>query len=358
VVEVYKDTETERIETHRRPIGVVACITPWNFPVFCSVQKWAPALLLGNTVVVKPSPRTPLSMLAIAEILKDVFPPGVFNVVTGEDSQDGFSLSKFLTAHPAVRKVSFTGSIGTGKAIYGSVASDMKRVTLECGGNDPAIVRADADIAAAAKGIFGSAMANTGQLCCAAKRVFVHESIMDQFTEEFTKQAATAKFDDGFADGVTHGPIQNKMQFDRVSELVEDAKVNGANILTGGAATEGTPGYFYPPTVITGVKEGVRIVDEEQFGPVVPIMSYKTEEEALERANNCMFGLGASVWGTDAAAANAMAAQVQAGTVWVNQHSDLTGAPFGGMKWSGIGRELGRSDWSSFTELQTCRFVK
>ena len=262
---------------------------------------------------------------------------------------------------PSPPKISFTGSIATGKKIYGVAAPDMKNVTLECGGNDAAIVRADADVATACKGIFGSAFANSGQLCCAAKRVFVHESLLEEFKAEAVKLAGEAKFDEGFAQGVTHGPINNKMQFERVSALVEDARAAGAEILCGGkrmAPNGEAESFFYAPTIICGVAEGTRVVDEEQFGPVMPIMSFADDAEAIRRANDTMFGLGGSVWGKDVAAANAMAGQVHAGTVWVNQHSDLTGAPFGGFKWSGIGRELGKSDIEAFSETQTLSLAK
>ena len=237
-MDVYSDTAERKVINVRRPIGVVACICPWNYPLFTSLQKWAPALTIGNTVIVKPSPYTPLATLHLAAVLKDVFPPGVFNVIAGADTGD-FNSGAALTAHPKVRKVSFTGSIATGMRINEAVAGDMKRVTLECGGNDAAIVRADADVAKAAAGVFGSAFANTGQLCCAAKRVFVHESIAEPFTAACVKLAAEAKFGDGFAEGVTHGPINNRMQYDKVSELVEDARKAGANILCGGGRVVG-----------------------------------------------------------------------------------------------------------------------
>lgn len=359
-VEVYSDTDECRIETRRAPLGVIACITPWNYPMFCAVQKWAAALVVGNTVVLKPSPFTPLTQLAYAAMVADAFPPGVFNVISGADAPGQFNVGAFLTSHPDVSLVSFTGSIATGKRIYEASAPDMKRVTLECGGNDAAIVLPDADVAAAAKGVVGSAFANTGQLCCAAKRIFVHESIAEDFKKAAVAAVAATKFDDGFAEGCTHGPLNNKMQFDKVTELVEDAKATGATVLCGGARMGGEhqDGFFFAPTIVADVKEGHRIVDEEQFGPVMPIITYKTEEEALRRANDTKFGLGGSVWGTDLAKANALAARVQAGTVWVNAHSDLTWAPFGGFKWSGIGRELGKADITAFTEIQTLSLAK
>jgi acyl-CoA reductase-like NAD-dependent aldehyde dehydrogenase len=356
-------SEAHTVQIRRVPIGVVACITPWNFPMFCSVQKWAPAIVLGNTCVLKPSPFTPLTALRYGKILQSIFPPGVLNIISGDDKA-AFNVGACLSAHSDVNKVSFTGSVPTGKKIMACAASDVKRITLEMGGNDAAIVRQDIDIKAMAPKIFEGAFGNTGQVCCAIKRCFVHESIVDAFTAEMAKCAEAAKVasGDGFAEGVKYGPLNNKMQFDKVSDLVEDAKANGAVIHAGGKAmtmtgdTEG--GYFYEPTIISGVAEGVRIVDEEQFGPALPILSYKTEKEALMRANATEYGLGGSVWSADANAANELAAKLQAGTVWVNDHMSLTGAPFGGFKSSGLGRELGIADLSTFTECQTLTLEK
>ena len=224
--EVYTDTKERRVEVRRKPIGVIACITPWNFPLFCSVQKWAPAIVLGNTVVHKPSPFTPLTGLRLAELVKDCMPRGVFNVVSGDDKSD-FNVGAFLSQHPSIAKVSFTGSGPTGKRIMAACAPDVKRVTLEMGGNDPAIVRADVDVKEAAPKVFAGAFANSGQICCAIKRCFVHESVFDEFKAELVKCAETAKFGDGFEEGVEFGPLNNKMQFDKVSELVEDARTAG-----------------------------------------------------------------------------------------------------------------------------------
>lgn len=340
----------------RRPIGVIAGITPWNYPMFCSVQKWAPALVLGNTFVLKPSPFTPLTALRYGELLQGVFPAGVFNVISGDDKA-AFNVGRFLTSHPSVRKVSFTGSVPTGKHIMAACAADVKRVTLEMGGNDPAIVRADCDPAEVAPKLFGSAFGNTGQICCAIKRCYVHESIYDKFVEEMAKCAKAAKCGDGFEEGVEYGPLNNKMQYDRVSELVEDAKASGGTIVTGGAAIEGKDGFFYQPTIVTDVKEGVRLVDEEQFGPALPIMSYSDDDEAIKRANATVYGLGGSVWGKDLSAANALACRIRSGTVWVNDHASLTGAPFGGFGQSGLGRELGAADIDTFTECQTLKLA-
>ena len=269
-VERVSENDTHVVEIKRRPIGVCVGISPWNFPLICSLPKWASAIALGNTFVLKPSPYTPLTCLALGVLLKDVFPPGVLNVVSGSDDPAyGFNVGAYLTSHPDVKKVSFTGSVRTGKAIYKSASSDVKRVTLEMGGNDAAIVRADADVKAVAPEIAGKAFFNTGQVCVAIKRCFVHESIFDDFVAEITSAAKRAKVGDGFEPGVMYGPLNNKMQFDRCKELFEDAVKHGAKVHCGGEALPGD-GYFFKPTILTNVKEGVRIVDEEQFSPVLP----------------------------------------------------------------------------------------
>eukprot|EP00009_Paramoeba_aestuarina_P003558 CAMPEP_0201508808 /NCGR_PEP_ID=MMETSP0161_2-20130828/2046_1 /ASSEMBLY_ACC=CAM_ASM_000251 /TAXON_ID=180227 /ORGANISM="Neoparamoeba aestuarina, Strain SoJaBio B1-5/56/2" /LENGTH=472 /DNA_ID=CAMNT_0047903573 /DNA_START=67 /DNA_END=1485 /DNA_ORIENTATION=- len=355
-VEVLSETDTARIEVRRKPIGVVVGIAPWNFPMFCSLCKLAPAVSLGNTFVLKPSPFTPLTALKVGGLLKDAYPAGVVNVVSGSDKKD-FNVGAYLSSHPDVRKVSFTGSVSTGKKIYQGAANDVKRITLEMGGNDAAIIRSDFDVAKQGENLFAGTMANTGQVCVAIKRVYCHEDVYDQVVEKFVECAKKAKVGDGFQEGVEYGPLNNLMQLNKVKEFVEDARNNGANILTGGAPLD-RPGYFYPPTVITNVKEGHRIVDEEQFGPVIPIMSYKDDEEAIERANNSSLGLGGSVWGSDVAKANELASKLEAGTVWVNTHLTPTGGPFGGMKQSGIGRELSSADVLAYTECQTVRLAK
>lgn len=356
--ETYSETDDRIIQLHRRPVGVMACITAWNFPLFLAVQKWAPAIVLGNTVVWKPSPYTPTSPLKLAEMIAEVLPPGVFNVVTAKDdgSVASSNIGKFLTSHPQVAKVSFTGSGPTGKAIMKACAPEVKRFNLELGGNDCAIVRGDVDIPETAKKVFAAAFGLSGQVCVAVKRVLVHESIFEEFQTEMVKLAEAAKIGDGFGEGVEYGPLSNKMQLEKVKGIVEDAKANGAKIRCGGEAYG--PGYFYKFTIVSDVKEGLTLWDEEQFGPVLPLMSFKDDAEAIQKANNSKFGLGGSVWSKDTAVANDMAAKMLAGTVWVNQHTDITGAPFGGFKQSGIGRELGKADVDAFTEMQTLSLAK
>eukprot|EP00419_Tripos_fusus_P018964 CAMPEP_0172735290 /NCGR_PEP_ID=MMETSP1074-20121228/112166_1 /TAXON_ID=2916 /ORGANISM="Ceratium fusus, Strain PA161109" /LENGTH=471 /DNA_ID=CAMNT_0013564259 /DNA_START=40 /DNA_END=1455 /DNA_ORIENTATION=+ len=345
-------------KVYRRPCGVVCGITPWNFPVFCSVNKWAPALALGNTFVHKPSPFTPLTGLKIGMLLKDVFPKGVFNVVSGDDKLP-FNVGAHLSSHSKVNMVSFTGSVPTGKKIAASCTKDMRRFILEAGGNDAAIVLPDSDPKVVAPGLFAGAFNNSGQICCAVKRCYVHESIHDQVVEELVSCAKKAKFGDGFKEGIEYGPLNNKMQFDKVMGLISDTKsLPDAKIHCGGNKMVEGAGYFIEPTIVSGVKEGARIVDEEQFGPVLPVIKYSDEADAFKRANASDYGLGGSVWSSNVSKATELAAQLEAGTVWVNTHTDLTGGPFGGFKQSGMGREMGiQADLDSYSEKQTV-FVK
>jgi acyl-CoA reductase-like NAD-dependent aldehyde dehydrogenase len=349
---VVQDDENVRVTIEQRPVGVVAGICPWNFPVMMAVWKITPACIAGCTIVVKPSPFTPLATLLIGKIYNEVLPAGVVNVLSG-----GNDLGAWMTGHDAFDKVSFTGSIATGKKIRQVCAGSLKRLTLERGGTDPAIILKGTDAKLIAPKIFGGAFTNSGQVCSAIKRIYVHEDDHDAFVKEFVAIAKEAKLGDAFDKESMYGPLQNKMQFDKVSAYVEDAKAKGAKIEIGGQAT-GT-GYFYEPTVITGVDESFDIVSEEQFGPAVPIIKYSNVDDAVSRANSTRFGLGGSVWGNDLETANKLAAQLQSGTAWVNQHlvvSPMT--PFGGFKESGLGRENGPDGLSNFLEPQTFNIAK
>lgn len=352
-VEVISDTDAARIEVRRKPFGVVGAITPWNFPLLLATWKIAPALLAGNTIVVKPSPFTPLTTLKLGEILRDVVPAGVLNTVSGGDE-----LGKWVSEHRAVRKISFTGSVATGKKIAIAAAPDLKRVTLELGGNDAAIVLKDVDPRKVAERLFWGAFTNSGQVCSAIKRLYVEEEIYQPLLEELTAVARSKKVANGLEAGSELGPVNNKMQFQRVAELVEDARKAGARFLTGGGPRPGG-GYFFEPTLVTEIAEGTRIVDEEQFGPVLPIMPFRRVEDAIERANNTMFGLSGSVWTSDLERGRELAGELECGTAWVNQHlAILPNTPFGGSKWSGIGYENGPWGLSAFTELQTVNATK
>ena len=345
--EVIQDDDNAYAEVVRRPLGVVAAITPWNFPLILASWKIAPALLAGNTIVLKPSPYTPLATLKMGELLNQVLPPGVLNVISGGDE-----LGKWMTSHPVPRKISFTGSVQTGKHVAASAAPDLKRVTLELGGNDPAIVLDDVDPTEVADKLFAGAFGNTGQICSAIKRVYVPEGMQDAIVERLAEKANAAKVGDGFEEGVEYGPINNKPQFERVKELVDEAIAKGAQVAAGGKAMD-RPGYFFEPTILSGVSEGVRIVDEEQFGPALPILTYRHESEALDRANATMFGLSGSVWSSDPERASKIADKIEAGTVWVNAHLALAPhQPFGGFKWSGLGVENGPWGLAAFSEIQ------
>lgn len=345
--EILQDDESAFVEVVRRPIGVVAAIAPWNFPLLLSSWKIAPALRAGNTVVLKPSPYTPLASLALVEVLGRVLPPGVLNIVTGGDS-----LGAAMTAHPTPRKVSFTGSISGGKKVAMASAADLKRVTLELGGNDPAIVLDDADPAVVGKALFNAAFTNNGQTCVAVKRVYVPERLHDAVVDALVAEASSVVVGDGMEEGTRLGPIQNRPQFDRVSGLVEAALASGATAAAGGSALD-RPGYFFAPTILTDASDGTAIVDEEQFGPALPVIPYRDLDDAVERANATTFGLGASVWATDTERGESVARQLDAGSAWVNTHAALAPhLPFGGLKWSGIGVENGSWGHKSFTDIQ------
>lgn len=352
-VDIVSEGPDVRVEVRRKPYGVVGAITPWNFPLLLAIWKIAPALLAGNTLVLKPSPFTPLSTLKLGEILRDVVPAGVVNTISGGDQ-----LGAWITGHPTVRKISFTGSVATGKKIAVAAAPDLKRVTLELGGNDAAIVLKDVDPKAVAQKLFWGAFENCGQVCSAIKRLYVEEEVYQPIVEELAALAKSVKVGNGLEQGTQLGPINNKPQFQRVRELVEDAKQHGAKFLAGGAPAGGN-GYFFQPTIVTGIAEGVRLVDEEQFGPALPVMPFRRVEDAVERANATHFGLSGSVWSGDVARATEIASQLECGTGWVNQHLAIRpDAPFGGCKWSGIGYENGPYGLAAFTELQTINVAK
>merc|ERR1740121_1933757 len=346
---ILKDDEREIVIEKHVPLGVVGGITPWNFPPLMAAWKIGEALMTGNTIVLKPSPYTPLSTLMLGACFHGCFPPGVVNIISGNDA-----LGKMITEHPDIAKISFTGSTRTGKAIQASTSGTLKRLTLELGGNDAAVVLEGAPVKETAQAIFQGAMNNTGQICVAIKRCFVPEKMHDEFVQELSAMAKAAKVGDGFEKGTQFGPINNKMQFDRVTELVEDAKKAGAVVHAGGAPLP-RDGYFYPPTIISGVQEGVRIVDEEQFGPVLPVMKYTEQADVVARANGTPYGLGGSVWGP-VEEASRLAEQIDSGSVWVNSHGVLSpDVPFGGRKESGVGRQMGNATIEGYTETKYIR---
>jgi acyl-CoA reductase-like NAD-dependent aldehyde dehydrogenase len=349
---VMVDDAQRRVIRQRLPLGVVAAITPWNFPVIMMVTKLAPALLAGNTVVVKPAPTTPLATLRVGELCAEIFPPGVVNVIT-----DVNDLGNALTSHPDVAKVAFTGSTTTGRKVMGSAAPTLKRLTLELGGNDAAIVLDDVDPKEIAPKLFFAAMVNSGQVCLAAKRIFVHESIYDAVCAELAKIAEGAVVGNGLDDGVMFGPVQNRMQFEKVQAIIEDARKQG-RVIAGGKPHQG-PGFFIHPTVVSGLPDSARLVCEEQFGPVMPVLKYSDIDDAIARANASEYGLGATVWSKDPERAIKVAQRLEAGTVWVNKHLDLPpNVPYGGSKQSGYGVELGQQGLEEFTQMRIVNIAK
>lgn len=345
-VKVLQDNEGGRIEQHRVPIGVVGSITPWNWPLMIAIWHVIPAIRTGNTVVIKPSPFTPLSTLKMIELISEAVPPGVLNCVAG-----GNELGAEITQHTDIGKVVFTGSIATGKKVMASASETLKAITLELGGNDPGIVLPDVDPKAMAEGIFWGSFINSGQTCGALKRLYVHDSIYEETCQALTDFAANVPMGDGMDENNVLGPLQNEMQFNKVKELVEDAKAQGARILCGGEPTG--QGYFYPITLVADIKDGTRLVDEEQFGPVLPIIRYSDLNDAIASANGLEFGLDASVWSTDAEAAANVAAQLEAGTIFINKHAEIAPhVPFGGIKCSGLGVEFGEEGLEAYTHIK------
>jgi aldehyde dehydrogenase (NAD+) len=329
------------------PIGVVAGISPWNFPVVLSIWKIAPALLAGNTLVLKPSPFTPMTVLRIGELVRDFVPAGVLNVITGGDA-----LGPLMTAHPGFDKVSFTGSTATGRRVMESAAPTLKRLTLELGGNDAAIVMPDVNVPETAEKLFWSAFTNSGQVCVATKRAYVHDDIYDAFRDELAKLAQAVPMGDGSQQGTALGPIQNKPQYDRVKGLLADCEANGYKLLQG-EAPEGD-GYFVPVTLVDNPPEDSRIVKEEQFGPILPLVRFTDVEDAVAKANNTDMGLAGTVWSADTEAAMRIAERMDTGNVWINEGLALSPfAAFGGRKQSGMGVENGIEGLMAYTEPKT-----
>ncbi|MEH1166500.1 aldehyde dehydrogenase family protein [Micromonospora sp. CPCC 205539] len=340
------DEPAAHIAMDRVPYGVVAAIAPSNYPIILAVTKIAPALLAGNTVVLKPSPLTPLSSLRMAEILTGALPPGVLTAVVGDAE-----LGHALVAHPDVALVSFTGSIEVGRAIAGTAAARLAHTVLELGGNDPCIVLPDTDVTAIAEQIFWRAMRNSGQFCAAIKRVYVPEDRRRELVEALSALADRVVVGDGLEAGTELGPLVSRQLADRVAALVEDAGARGATVHHGGAASRGG-GYFHRPTIVSDLPAGTELELTEQFGPVLPVISYHELADAVARANSTEYGLGASVWG-DPSAARAVADELDCGTVWINDHGDLRhDVPFGGTRSSGLGVEYGYWGLLEYTRIK------
>ena len=351
-MKVLQDNDEGRVELHRKPIGVVGSITPWNFPVMIAIWHIIPAVLSGNTVVSKPSPFTPLSTLRLVELINEVLPKGVVNCITGRDE-----LGAAMTVHEGIGKIVFTGSCATGQKIMANSAETMKRLTLELGGNDAGIVLPDVDPKQIAEGLFWGAFINSGQTCAALKRLYVHDDVYDSVCDELVDLAQKMKVGEGVNEDVVLGPIQNQKQYDIVDDLVQGAKSKG-RVLLGGDPKEiqtemGGKGYFYPLTIIADLENGDPLVDEEQFGPVLPIIRYHHIDEAIEKANDNPNGLGGSVWSQDIGEARKIANQMECGSVWINKHGMIQpNAPFGGVKRSGVGVEFAEEGLEEYTDIQ------
>jgi acyl-CoA reductase-like NAD-dependent aldehyde dehydrogenase len=349
---VIEDSPNGRVEMRRVPLGVVAGIVAWNFPLMLAVWKIGPALIAGNTIVLKPAPTTPATTMKLGALIAAIAPPGVVNILA-----DAGEIGPYLTSHPDIAKVSFTGSAETGRRIMKSGAETLKRLTLELGGNDAAIVLDDVDVAETAPKIFGAATFNCGQVCLAAKRIYVQDAIYDEMAEALAQITQAAVVGDGLEQGVQLGPVQNRAQFEKVKSLIANAEKEGARIVRGSAPAG--HGYFIAPTLVREARDGMRIVDEEQFGPVIPLIRFRDPDEAVARANASPFGLGASVWSRDPARAMALAERLEAGTVWVNQHVAIgPHIPMAGAKQSGIGVEQSGEGLAEYTQVKVFNIVR
>ncbi|WP_316156693.1 aldehyde dehydrogenase family protein [Cupriavidus sp. BIC8F] len=351
-VSLVQDDATHRIELHHKPLGVVAAIAAWNFPVLIAAYKLAPALLMGNTVVLKPAPTTPVATLQLGAMVAELFPPGVVNVIT-----DANDLGGFLTSHPDVAKVSFTGSTATGKKVMASAGPGLKRITLELGGNDAAIVLGDVDVAEVAPRIFGSAFYNCGQVCLALKRLYVHASVHDALCDALADLARRAVVGNGAEAGVTMGPLQNAMQYDKAGRFLASARRDG-KVLAGGALLKGE-GYFVAPTIVRDLTDQNELVAEEQFAPILPVLRFDHIDEAMARANASPYGLGGSVWSGDQELAYAVARRLDVGTAWVNHHLHFgPHIPLVGAKESGVGVEFGAEGLAEYAQLSVVNIAR
>lgn len=351
---VVLDNENHRVIERYLPLGVCAGITPWNFPILLMLWKVLQAVMTGNCIIIKPSPFTPLCDIRIIEAAQKFFPPGVVQIIVGDDN-----LGPWITEHPRIQKISFTGSTTTGRLVAKSCSATLKRFTLELGGNDPAVVLAQqTDLTKAAQNVLLSAFYNSGQVCIAAKRIYVHEDIYEEFKAALAKVVQDFKVGPGSEEGTTFGPLNNKMQYDKVAEFFEESKQKKFNFISGGKV-EKKEGYFYPLSIVDNPPEDSRLVREEPFGPIVPLLKWKDEDDLIKRVNDSQWGLGATVWGSDNAAVERIARQIESGTVWcgslVAHHPAV---PFGGMKCSGIGVEHGTAGLSAYCQIQSLWFAK
>jgi acyl-CoA reductase-like NAD-dependent aldehyde dehydrogenase len=352
-VKTIQDDATAKITIEHRPVGVVGSITPWNWPMLIASWHVMPALRIGCTVINKPASCTPLSTLRMYELMNSVLPPGVVNCIAGPGV-----IGDRMSKHPGINKIVFTGSTGTGKSVLAGTVDTLKRVTLELGGNDAGVILPGTKIDPLLEKLFWGCFINGGQTCAALKRLYVHESQYEEVVKKFADYVAKIPVGNGMDPKTLIGPLTNAAQREVVSSFVEDARKKGARIVTGGKMPSG-PGYFYPLTVVADCTDDMLLVKEEQFGPAIPIIKYKTVEEAIKRANSLDVGLGGSVWGDDIAEATKQAVRLECGTTWVNQHGGLHPlACFGGVKGSGLGTEFNVEGLSEYTTIQTVSVAK
>jgi acyl-CoA reductase-like NAD-dependent aldehyde dehydrogenase len=345
--ELIDDNPEDIIELTRKPVGVVGSITPWNWPLMIAVWHIMPALRVGCTVVVKPASYTPLSTLRLVELINDILPAGVLNVVAGSSD-----IGNAMSAHKGIDKIVFTGSVEIGQTIMQRAATNLKTLTLELGGNDAGIILPGTDIEPLLEPLFWGCFINAGQTCACLKRLFVHEDDYEEICQKFTDYVSKIPVGDGMDEANLIGPLANAAQFDLIRKYVDAARQEGARVLCGGKPMPGN-GYFYPLTLVADVTDDMDLVKEEQFGTALPIIKYSTIDEAVERANAVDVGLGGSAWSNDVQQAKAVAQRLESGTAWVNAHGKLHPmAPFGGVKLSGIGTEFGLEGLKAYTTIQ------
>lgn len=347
-VDTITDDVKQRIYVRRTSIGITGAVLPWNAPLLVAAEKLSTAVAAGNTVILKPSPLAPVTVLTFGSLIAEAFPAGVLSVLPGSDD-----LGKAIVAHPHIGMISFTGSISAGQAIMANAAKGLKRLSLELGGNDAAIVMSDIDVKRTARRLFMGAFFRTGQICVAIKRLYVHEDVHDALVTELKAIAENNILGDPFDPNTTMGPIANRPQFERVKDLIERSLAAGGTAVTGGAPLD-RAGNFYAPTLMTDLPADAPLVVEEQFGPALPILKYRDINEAIAAANGTLYGLGGSVWTSNIDTGIEIASQLESGTAWVNQHGIvLPHIPFGGMKHSGVGRANGQLGVDNYSELQT-----
>ncbi|BFM17934.1 aldehyde dehydrogenase family protein [Maricurvus nonylphenolicus] len=352
--DTYLDDQTNHAYAEYSPLGVVAAIPPWNYPILSAIVKIVSAIYVGNTVVVKPSPLTPMSILKFGELIKDVLPKGVINIITSSHDE----LGRLMTMHTGVDAVSFTGSSTVGKKIMESSGARLKRIILELGGNDAAVVLEDVDPQKVAKDLIKNAFYNSGQVCIGIKRLYVHESKFESMKQALVAELKKLVVGDGSTPETTMGPLQNQSQVDSMHRFLNDAVAGGAEVLFQSDIPEGA-GFFFPPTLLTNLAEDSKILVDEAFGPFLPIIPFKDVDEVIKKANQGVYGLAGSVWTSDIEKGKSLAKSLRTGTVWINQHRALHPfVPFGGVKESGIGCEMGVDGLLQYTERRVVNILK